>query len=85
MTADGRLPEESRRNYKHVFDALLKIKKDEGLAGLWRGTAITVYRAMTANLTQLMTYGSSKEYLLEKRKNRINRYSAYTTESIFYF
>jgi len=68
MTADGRLPEESRRNYKHVFDALSKIKKDEGFTGLWRGTIISMHRAMVANLTQLMSYGKAKEYLLEKRK-----------------
>uniref|UniRef100_A0A2S2N6F5 Mitochondrial 2-oxoglutarate/malate carrier protein n=1 Tax=Schizaphis graminum TaxID=13262 RepID=A0A2S2N6F5_SCHGA len=64
MTADGRLPEESRRNYKHVFDALWKIRKDEGVTGLWRGTGATVFRAMTANLTQLMSYDAAKVYLM---------------------
>ncbi|XP_025425116.1 mitochondrial 2-oxoglutarate/malate carrier protein-like [Sipha flava] len=65
MTSDGRLPKESRRNYKHVFDALLKIRKDEGIRGLWRGTVSSVIRAMTANVTQLMSYDSAKEYLME--------------------
>jgi solute carrier family 25 oxoglutarate transporter 11 len=68
MTSDGRLPKESRRNYKHVFDALLKIRKDEGIRGLWRGTVSSVIRAMTANVTQLMSYDSAKEYLMEYRK-----------------
>ncbi|KAF0760965.1 mitochondrial 2-oxoglutarate/malate carrier protein-like isoform X1 [Aphis craccivora] len=65
MTADGRLPEESRRNYKHVFDALWTIRKDEGVTGLWRGTVASVYRAMTANMTQLMSYDTAKVYMME--------------------
>lgn len=68
MTADGRLPEEKRRNYKHVFDALSKIGKDEGVKGLWRGTGATVSRAMVANMTQLMSYDATKEYMMENRK-----------------
>ncbi|XP_025203359.1 mitochondrial 2-oxoglutarate/malate carrier protein-like [Melanaphis sacchari] len=68
MTADGRLPTESRRNYKHVFDALWKIRKDEGITGLWRGTAATVFRAMTANVTQLMSYDAAKVYMMDNYK-----------------
>lgn len=71
MTADGRLPEESRRNYKHVFDALWKIQKEEGIKGLWRGTAATVCRAMTANVTQLMSYDAAKSYLMKTRKSLV--------------
>lgn len=72
MTSDGRLPDASRRNYKHVFDALITIKKDEGIKGLWRGTVASMYRAMTANVTQLMTYDLAKVYLKEKRKRYID-------------
>lgn len=36
MTSDGRLPPEQRRNYKHVFDALYRISKEEGVLALWR-------------------------------------------------
>ncbi|XP_050439178.1 mitochondrial 2-oxoglutarate/malate carrier protein-like [Adelges cooleyi] len=67
MTADGRLPPDQRRNYKHVFDALSRIGKDEGIAGLWRGTVPTVSRAMVANVTQLMSYDHAKSYLSEKK------------------
>lgn len=69
MTADGRLPEVSRRNYKHVFDALWRIQKDEGVKGLWRGTTATVFRAMTANVTQLMSYDAAKSYLMKRCKS----------------
>jgi len=68
MTADGRLPAESRRNYKGVFDALIQIRKDEGIKGLWRGTVATILRAMTANLTQLMTYDAAKAYTMDNCK-----------------
>jgi hypothetical protein len=37
MTADGRLPEADRRNYKHVGDALVRMVREEGLVTLWRG------------------------------------------------
>lgn len=36
MTGDGRLPLEQRRNYKNVFDAILRIFKEEGVTALWR-------------------------------------------------
>jgi len=83
MTADGRLPEESRRNYKHVFDALIKIRREEGIKGLWRGTVATVFRAMTANVTQLMSYDAAKKYLMETSKTASKgsyRYKSLTTK-----
>ena len=42
MTADGRLPSESRRGYKNVFDALFRITREEGIATLWRVCLITL-------------------------------------------
>jgi len=68
MTADGRLPVESRRNYKSALDALIQIRKDEGIKGMWRGTVATMLRAMTANLTQLMSYDEAKVYMMENCK-----------------
>lgn len=76
MTADGRLPEDQRRNYKHVFDAVWRIRKDEGLSGLWRGTVPSVARAMTANVTQLMSYDSAKKYFTETCKTFRTRVSS---------
>lgn len=35
MTSDGRLPVDQRRGYKHVFDALYRIGKEEGVLTLW--------------------------------------------------
>lgn len=64
MTADGRLPANERRNYKNVFDALLRITKEEGLLTLWRGAIPTMGRAMVVNAAQLATYSQAKQILL---------------------
>ncbi|KAK6630432.1 hypothetical protein RUM43_014777 [Polyplax serrata] len=64
MTADGRLPLEERRNYKNVFEALLRISKEEGILTLWRGAVPTMGRAMVVNAAQLASYSQAKQYLL---------------------
>ncbi|KAL9653774.1 hypothetical protein ABK040_008639 [Willaertia magna] len=51
--------------YNHVFDALYKICRDEGVARMWRGSSPTVIRAMIFNSVQLSTYAQSKQILLE--------------------
>ncbi len=48
MTADGRLPLAERRNYNGVFNALLRITREEGLLTLWRGCVPTMGRAMVS-------------------------------------
>ncbi|KAL0275350.1 UNVERIFIED_CONTAM: hypothetical protein PYX00_003219 [Menopon gallinae] len=64
MTADGRLPEAERRNYKNVFDALIRMTREESLMTLWRGAIPTMGRAMVVNAAQLASYSQAKEYLL---------------------
>ncbi|KAJ9159177.1 hypothetical protein P3X46_024699 [Hevea brasiliensis] len=66
MQADGRLPIDQRRNYKSVFDALTQMSKQEGIASLWRGSGLTVNRAMIVTASQLATYDQIKEMILEK-------------------
>jgi len=65
MQSDGRLPVEQRRNYKHVFDALLRIYREEGLLTMWRGCSPTVGRAVALNGAQLAVYSQSKQVILE--------------------
>jgi solute carrier family 25 (mitochondrial oxoglutarate transporter), member 11 len=36
MTTDGRLPIEQRKHYKHVFDCLGRVIKEEGFFSMWR-------------------------------------------------
>lgn len=64
MTADGRLPEADRRNYKHVGDALVRMLREEGLFTLWRGAIPTMARAMVVNAAQLASYSQAKQSLM---------------------
>merc|ERR1712176_1439310 len=63
MQTDGKLPVEQRRGYKHVFDAIYRIIKEEGVAGGWRGTGPTMARAIVITVTQLGTNEGVKEQL----------------------
>ncbi|GAU98032.1 hypothetical protein RvY_09235 [Ramazzottius varieornatus] len=65
LTLDGRQPPELKRNYKHVFDALIRIAREEGVLKLWRGYVPTVGRAIVVNVAQLVSYSQSKEMLIE--------------------
>lgn len=66
MQADGRLPISQRRNYKSVFDAITQMARQEGVTSLWRGSALTVKRAMIVAATQLSSYDQIKETLIGK-------------------
>ncbi|KAL2538534.1 Mitochondrial uncoupling protein 5 [Forsythia ovata] len=66
MQADGRLPLAQRRNYKSVVDAISQMAKSEGVASLWRGSSLTVNRAMLVTASQLASYDQFKEIILEK-------------------
>ncbi|GFZ10262.1 dicarboxylate carrier 2 [Actinidia rufa] len=66
MQADGRLPVSERRNYKSVFDAITRMSKQEGITSLWRGSSLTVNRAMIVTASQLASYDQVKEIILEK-------------------
>jgi len=64
MTSDGRLPPAEQRRYKNVFDALIRVVREEGVLTLWRGCLPTVARAMVVNAAQLATYSQAKQILL---------------------
>lgn len=64
MTSDGRLPAAERRGYKNVFDALVRITREEGVLTLWRGCVPTIGRAMVVNAAQLASYSQAKQILL---------------------
>ncbi|KAK3017684.1 hypothetical protein RJ639_004051 [Escallonia herrerae] len=66
MQADGRLPAAQRRNYKSVIDAISQMSKREGVASLWRGSSLTVNRAMLVTASQLASYDQIKETILSK-------------------
>lgn len=65
MSADGLLPKAERRGYTSVFNAIVRIAREEGVTTLWRGCTPTVVRAMVVNAAQLATYSQSKEMLIQ--------------------
>ncbi|KAL6523650.1 Mitochondrial uncoupling protein 5 [Orobanche gracilis] len=66
MQADGRLPPAQRRNYKSVVDAISQMSRSEGVVSLWRGSSLTVNRAMLVTASQLASYDQFKEMILGK-------------------
>jgi solute carrier family 25 oxoglutarate transporter 11 len=67
MQADGKLEAAKRRNYKNIFDALLRISREEGVSTLWRGSGATVNRAMLVTVGHLAAYDQAKQTLLENQ------------------
>jgi solute carrier family 25 (mitochondrial oxoglutarate transporter), member 11 len=65
MTADGKLPLAERRGYKNVFDAIIRIAREESVLTLWKGALPTVVRAMVLNGAQLSSYSQAKGILVD--------------------
>ena len=65
MQADGRLPVEQRRNYKHAIDALARVAREEGVLNLWQGTQATINRAMIVTAAQMSFYDQAKEVIMK--------------------
>jgi solute carrier family 25 oxoglutarate transporter 11 len=66
MGADCKKPEDERRNYKNVLDAVFRIGREEGVAALWSGAGPTIARACLLNAGQLGVYSEAKEVLSAK-------------------
>jgi len=64
MQADGHWAADQRRNYKHGFDGLARIAKDEGRATLYRGAGPTAARAALVTSSQIVTYEETKARML---------------------
>eukprot|EP00494_Astrolonche_serrata_P026126 UN26387 len=64
MQADGKAPPELRRNYKNVFDALIRVTREEGVLALWTGVQATINRAIIVTVGQIAAYDQCKELLL---------------------
>lgn len=65
MQADSTLPIEQRRNYKGVGDAFVRIVREDGVAGLFRGAGPTVTRAMALNMGMLAANDQAREMLVD--------------------
>ena len=81
--SDNDLPPNERRNYKNVFDALRRIHKEEGLAGMWRGSVPTIARAMAVNCSHLVSYTEAKEQIVHFMKVKEDTVGIRLTASAF--
>ena len=61
MQADGLKPENERRNYTNVFNAVRRIVAEEGFASLYWGYAPNLLRAIAMNVGMMATYDEVKE------------------------
>lgn len=63
MQADSMKSDKDRKGYKNVFDAIGRIFRDEGIAGLYSGLAPNILRGMAMNVGQLACYDQAKEII----------------------
>ncbi|KAF8900913.1 mitochondrial carrier domain-containing protein [Mucidula mucida] len=64
LQGDFAKPPEKRFNYKHCFDALFRMVREEGASSLLRGVTPNVFRAILMNASQLASYDFFKAELL---------------------
>ncbi|KAF5293599.1 hypothetical protein FQA39_LY03084 [Lamprigera yunnana] len=65
MQNDIKLPPEKRRNYKHAFDGLWRVYKEEGPKRLFSGASTATSRAVFMTIGQLSFYDLVKDLLLK--------------------
>jgi solute carrier family 25 (mitochondrial oxoglutarate transporter), member 11 len=61
LQSDGMAAPQDRRNYKNVFDALIRTTKEEGVAALYKGLMPNILRGMSMNVGMLACYDQAKE------------------------
>ncbi|KAF5353666.1 hypothetical protein D9758_008647 [Tetrapyrgos nigripes] len=67
LQGDFAKPPEKRFNYKHCFDALFRMVREEGASSLARGVGPNVFRAILMNASQLASYDFFKAELLKTK------------------
>jgi len=78
LQGDFAKPPEKRFNYKHCFDALFRMVREEGGSSLARGMAPNVFRAVLMNASQLASYDFFKAELLKTRYFKDDIYCHFT-------
>lgn len=61
LQSDGMAEPQDRRNYKNVFDALIRTTKEEGVGALYKGLLPNIMRGMSMNVGMLACYDQAKE------------------------
>eukprot|EP01084_Bolivina_argentea_P125053 221595_1 len=83
MAADSKLPINERRNYKNIFDCVVRIAREEGVLNLWRGATPTVTRATLLSATQMGVTSEIKEFLIKSGYFGVNGQWAYGLPMMF--
>lgn len=78
LQGDFAKPPEKRFNYKHCFDALFRMVREEGVSSLGRGVGPNVFRAILMNASQLASYDFFKTSLLASGHFQDNIYCHFT-------
>lgn len=82
MQADGQMMSQGHQpRYSGLFDALNKIVRTEGFAGLWKGVLPNVQRAFLVNMGELACYDHAKRFVIQNQIANDNIY-AHTFASI---
>jgi len=74
MQADGMAGTQGSRNYGGLLWAFVKIAKEEGILGLWRGVGATCGRATALSAVELSSYDDIKMRLLHSGYYRDLKY-----------
>ena len=61
LQSDSSAPIQERRNYKNVFDALIRTSTEEGVSALYKGLLPNVLRGMAMNVGMMACYDQAKE------------------------
>lgn len=64
MQNDVKLPPDQRRNYKHAFDGLWKVYRNEGVPRLFGGATMASSRAVLVTVGQLAGYDQIKQLMM---------------------
>lgn len=62
---DVKLPLDQRRNYKHVFDGLMRVCREEGWQHLFNGASVAAIRGMFMTVGQIAFYEQSKDVMVQ--------------------
>jgi len=65
MQGDSMKPLDQRRGYKNVFDALIRVTKEEGFLTLYSGLIPNILRGMSMNVGMMACYDQAKEVVIE--------------------
>ncbi|KAL2759419.1 hypothetical protein ACRALDRAFT_2038288 [Sodiomyces alcalophilus JCM 7366] len=78
MQQDAALPPQERRGYRHAFDGLVRMAREEGIRSWFRGALPNSTRAVAMTASQLASYDTIKGLLLRHTPLRDNLTTHFT-------